>query len=70
MVVPVKTAGGFEHGSPTALFALSTLAVVGAINYRQYAISSDGTRVLVNVLQRTSETTPLTVVHNWLAMRN
>jgi Tol biopolymer transport system component len=64
MAAPVGTAGGFHAGAAVALFAAAVAAL--GTGGRQIAVTNDG-RFLVNVFQRESTTTPLTVVVNWLA---
>jgi serine/threonine protein kinase/Tol biopolymer transport system component len=60
-VVPVKLGPAFQAGVPKALFPIG-LNAVAALNY---AISSDGQRVLMN--RASSEMNPITVVLNWAA---
>jgi serine/threonine protein kinase len=47
-------------------FSVST-STSPALPGRHYAVTKDGKRFLVNVIQETSRTTPLTVVVNWQA---
>jgi Tol biopolymer transport system component len=63
MAAAVDTGGQFESGTPIPLFTVATIPVSIA---RQYAVSKDGRRFLVNTIQQQSTTTPLTVVMNWL----
>jgi eukaryotic-like serine/threonine-protein kinase len=63
MAATVDTAGQFEAGVPQRLFSV----VTGGFDGRQYAVSADGKRFLVNTLQQQPTTTPLTVVVNWLS---
>jgi Tol biopolymer transport system component len=60
-----NTGGGFNFGPPVPLFSVTT--VLGTAPSRQYAVSPDGTRFLVNVAQQTTANVPLTVVVNWLS---
>jgi len=64
MAAPIDTARQFEPGVPQALFRSNASTVSGA---RQFAVSRDGKRILVNARSEASSTTPLTVVVNWLA---
>lgn len=68
MTAGVRTTGSFERNEPRALFVLPTPAMNGVTNYRQFAVSKDGKRILANVLEQRGATTPLTVVVNWLAI--
>jgi serine/threonine-protein kinase len=61
------TGSSFERSEPRALFSLPTAALSGANNYRQFAASRDGKRILANLLEQRGATTPLTVVVNWLS---
>jgi Tol biopolymer transport system component len=64
MSARVKSGTTFESEVPTPLFDTH----VGALNpdYRnQYAVSSDGSRFLVNVVSDRSASSPITVVLNW-----
>ena len=62
------TGSSFERSEPRALFTLPTPVITGQANYRQYAVSKDGKRILANLLEQLPGTTPLTVVVNWLAI--
>jgi eukaryotic-like serine/threonine-protein kinase len=64
MVATVGTTPEFESGVPQALFA-STASNASAS--RQYAVSRDGKRFLVNARTERYDAAPLTVVVNWLA---
>ena len=66
MAVTVDTAGQFQAGIPTELFSVST-STNPALQGWHYAVTKDGKRFLVNVVQEESRTIPLTVVVNWLA---
>jgi Tol biopolymer transport system component len=65
MAVDVDTMHNFESGSPKALFSANArLSASG----RRYAVTHDGKRFLLNVVQQQSNaTTPLTVIVNWPA---
>ena len=64
MAATVDTTRQFEASTPQALFVAPTLI---RSNYRQYAVSKDGKRFLMNVRSERGTATPLTVVVNWLA---
>jgi Tol biopolymer transport system component len=66
MAAAIDTTGQFQAGIPTALFPVSTFPNALAPGW-QYAVTKDGKRFLVNLVQRPSRTIPLTVVVNWLA---
>jgi Tol biopolymer transport system component len=63
MTATINTSPQFEAGTPKRLFTSVPLQFDG----RQYAVSRDGKRFLVNTLQQQPTTTPLTVVVNWLS---
>ena len=63
MVADVRLAPSFESGTPTALFKVSMTESPD----RQYDVSPDGNRFLVNVLSGPTDSPPLTVVLNWSA---
>jgi eukaryotic-like serine/threonine-protein kinase len=65
MAVSISTANGFEAGIPQALFASGAVNFTG--NRRQYAVTRDGQRFLINLPQQRATPTPLTVVVNWQA---
>ncbi len=64
MAAAIDTTRQFEAGVPQALFSSAASATSGP---RQYAVSRDGKRFLVNARREQSSATPLTVVVNWLA---
>ncbi|MDO8679499.1 MAG: hypothetical protein Q7R30_13165 [Acidobacteriota bacterium] len=59
---------GLEVGTPVALFQtqLAYGTNVG-MPMPNYAVAADGQRFLMNVIERESATTPITVVVNWQA---
>jgi dipeptidyl aminopeptidase/acylaminoacyl peptidase len=63
MAAPVNATAHFESGLPQPLF------VSGATSSsrRQYAVTRDGRRFLVNRVEQQTSATPLTVVVNWLS---
>jgi eukaryotic-like serine/threonine-protein kinase len=65
MAVAISAANGFEAGIPQALFASGAVNFTG--NRRQYAVTRDGQRFLINLPQQRATPTPLTVVVNWQA---
>ena len=67
MSVVSKGGAAFESSVPSALFDTH----IGSLNpdYRnQYAVSSDGSRFLVNVVPERSSSSPITVVLNWTGL--
>jgi len=63
VAVPVKVGASFEAGIPEELFPVST---VGLIRYRrQYSVSPDGQRFLVNL--RVDEHPQTVLLQNWLS---
>jgi Tol biopolymer transport system component len=64
MAASINTGSGIEPGIPQALFP-SGITLTG--NRRQYAVTKDGQRFLLNVPLGRSTPTPLTVVVNWQA---
>jgi Tol biopolymer transport system component len=68
MAVSVETGAEFKAGIPRKLFQLP-LPNTGITNSRnQYAMASDGQKVLVNAAAEESKPTPITVVLNWTAV--
>ena len=65
MAAPVELRGQFRADLPTALFRVGV--VLQGANGRQFAITRDGRRFLVNLSQQQVTAIPLTVVVNWLA---
>ena len=66
MVVEVSSQKqDFAFGPPRALFETNVTSFERETNGMQYAVSSDGTRFLVN--RRTETLVPITVVSDWLA---
>jgi serine/threonine protein kinase/Tol biopolymer transport system component len=64
MAATVDTTGTFRSDDPVTLF--SAPAAANGLG-RQYAVSRDGGRFLLNAAQEKSAAIPLTVVVNWLA---
>jgi Tol biopolymer transport system component len=64
MAVDVKTDSGFEAGDARALFP--TRIKTGATS-REYDVSSDGERFLVNNVISEENVAPITLVQNWTA---
>ena len=62
MAVPVRGGASFEAGAPKELFPVDTIG----LNYarRQYAVSPDGQRFLVNV--NFDNNGPMVLLQNWL----
>jgi Tol biopolymer transport system component len=66
MAVPVTTEGRFEAGTPTALFATRLDPIGVPISGRkQYVVSADGMRFLLNQPRPDAPPAPITVVLNW-----
>jgi Tol biopolymer transport system component len=63
MAATVDTTRQFEAGTPRALFVVPAL---GPSSFRQYAVSKDGKRFLMNLRDERATATTLTVVVNWL----
>jgi hypothetical protein len=63
MAVTVNATADFEVGVPQALFPVEMPV---ATTTRQFAVSRDGQRFLVNARSAASIPEPLTVVVNWL----
>ena len=63
MAAAISTENGFEAGIPQPLFASGAVNFTG--NRRQYAVTKDGQRFLINLPQQRATPTPLTVVVNW-----
>jgi len=66
MAATVETEGQFESGVPVPLFRVATATPAAGGATRQYAVSKDGRRFLVNAIQQQHSATPLTVIVNWL----
>ena len=65
MAVAVDASDTFTLETPVALFPVNTEAAQGGQG-RQFTMTKDG-RFLVNVVQQTSTSVPLTVTLNWMA---
>jgi len=63
MVAEVRLNPSFDSRVPTALFQVSLRENPD----RQYDVSPDGTRILVNRVSKGAEATPMTVVLDWAA---
>jgi len=64
MAVPVKIGASFEAGTPQLLFKIRTR---GLRQYRrEYDVSPDGQRFLVNVLPEKPPQNPVILLQNWL----
>ena len=64
MSATIDTTRQFEAGAPLALFSSGASTTP---NTRQFAVSRDGKRFLVNARTERLPSTPITVVVNWLA---
>jgi len=63
MAASINTSSGFDAGIPLPLFSSGAVNFTG--NRRQYAVTHDGQRFLINLPQQRATATPLTVVVNW-----
>jgi Tol biopolymer transport system component len=63
MAVAVQTDSTFQAGQPRALFETRT----SEVPVIPYAVSADGQRFLVNTAIEDTNTSPITVVLNWIA---
>jgi Tol biopolymer transport system component len=61
MSVPVALGASFDAGSPVALFE----AHVRDIPFRQYAVTRDGSKFLLNRSVSEEGTRPMTLIENW-----
>jgi hypothetical protein len=64
IVVETDTRQGLRSGVPTPLF---TLRLRPGADGRQFAVTRDGQRILVNELEDQSASSPVNVLVNWLA---
>ena len=64
MAATVTSTDHFESQTPHPLFAA---AISTSTQGRQYAASRDGSRFLVNLIDRQNTATPFTAVVNWPA---
>ncbi len=69
MAAPVKLSAdgkSLENGAPVALFPVRIAGgPVTGTSHRQYAVSSDGQRFLVNVPDDEGTASPITIIYNW-----
>jgi hypothetical protein len=63
MAAEVRLSPSFDSQVPTALFQVSLRDYPD----RQYDVSPDGTRILVNRISKGTEAAPMTVVLDWAA---
>ena len=63
MAAEVRLSPSFDSQVPTALFKVSLFESPD----RQYDVSPDGTRILVNRVSKEIEATPMMVVLDWAA---
>jgi eukaryotic-like serine/threonine-protein kinase len=61
MAVEIRTSPSFEAGTPKALFETRIRSATG----RQYDVSADGKRFLINTLPGATKAVPITLVQNW-----
>ena len=62
----VKTDPAFEVETPRPLFATSVRNFVG-LSRRQYDVTADGQRFILNAAVEDQGTAPITLVQNWAA---
>ena len=66
MAVGVKTGGTFEAERPESLFSASVRNFVG-LSRRQYDVTADGQRFILNAAVEEQGAAPITLVQNWTA---
>ena len=66
MAAGVHAGSSFEAEAPRALFASRVRSLVG-LSRRQYDVSADGQRFLVNANLAEQAPVPITLVQNWTA---
>jgi Tol biopolymer transport system component len=64
MSVPVSPGTSFDAGMPIALFE-ARVREVGAVRYRQYAVTRDGSKFLLNRYVGEEGTRPMTLIQSW-----
>ena len=68
MSVPIRLDSRIEHDTPDPLFRTSLRgAAVQSTDRQQYAISSDGMRILMRADAPEPNALPLTLILNWKA---
>jgi len=68
MAVPVEAVGGeFRAGTPVELFAIRTQGIMAG-QPRNFEVSADGQRFLVNTVVGDSDNAPIDVIVNWPAL--
>jgi Tol biopolymer transport system component len=65
MSVPVSLAASFDAGAPVALFEARLRSVARRFDIRQYSVTRDGSKFLLNRLVGEEGTRPITLVQNW-----
>jgi Tol biopolymer transport system component len=65
MAVPVNISGGFETGSPAALFQTHLRQPISSMDVVSYDVSADGQRFLVNTKLDEPNPIPLSIILNW-----
>ena len=66
MAVGVKSGATFEAERPAALFSASVRNFVG-LSRRQYDVTADGQRFILNAAVEEQGAAPITLVQNWTA---
>jgi serine/threonine protein kinase/Tol biopolymer transport system component len=65
MAADVRTAAGFEVGSPIAVFLTHPRQPISAMDFFSYDVTPDGQKFLVNTRVDVSNSAPLSVILNW-----
>jgi eukaryotic-like serine/threonine-protein kinase len=65
MAVPVKTAGGFDAGTPVGLFQTNVRETAATSEQYSYDVSPDGQKILMNAMLKNVEPQPMTVILGW-----
>jgi Tol biopolymer transport system component len=68
MAVPVRSGGPFELGDAAPLFLTQIVPWGAGPQRRDYAVSNDGARFLVNLPVTVAGRVPVTIVQNWRAL--
>jgi hypothetical protein len=65
MSVPVSPGTSFDAGMPIALFEARVRDVGTVVRYRQYAVTRDGSKFLLNRYVGEEGTRPMTLIQSW-----
>jgi hypothetical protein len=66
MAAGVRAGATFEAQTPRPLFAATVRTVLG-LSRRQYDVSADGQRFILNAALEEQASVPITLVQNWTA---